>query len=196
MKSFDLINRRTHLYLGLLLIPWLTMYGISSFMISHHAWFRTETEPPWRPLFEREYRRPVSDQADLRSVAVEILKDCGLSGAFWVERPKPGVIRIDRFRFWNQTRVTYWLNDGRLSAERQSLPWDQVILRMHFRGGFLQPTLRDDLWAILVDGACVGILLWIASGLIMWWRLARLRVWGAVAVGGGLLSFVYLVWRL
>jgi len=29
---------------------------------------------------------------------------------------------------------------------------------MHFRGGFQQPALWDDLWAILVDVACVDIL--------------------------------------
>ncbi|MEO8425771.1 MAG: hypothetical protein ABI651_01535 [Verrucomicrobiota bacterium] len=39
MITFDRINRRTHLYLGLILIPWVMMYGISSFVISHHAWF-------------------------------------------------------------------------------------------------------------------------------------------------------------
>lgn len=196
MKSFDLINRRTHLYLGLFLIPWLLMYGLSSFLISHHAWFRSDQPPAWQPLFEREYHRTILDQTDLREVAPEILKDCHLEGAFWVQRPKPDEIRINRFRFWDETRLTYSIKDQRLRAERQHLRWDQVVLRMHFRGGFQQPTLRDDLWAVLVDVACLGILVWIASGLLMWWRLARLRVWGAIAVGGGILSFLLLVWRL
>ena len=196
MKSFDQINRRTHLYLGLFLTPWLLMYGVSSFLISHHSWFRSAQPPAWQPVFEREYHRPVPDQTDLRDVAQAILKDCNLEGAFWVQRPKPDEIRINRFRFWNETRLTYLLKDRRLRAERQQLRWDQVVVRMHFRGGFQQPTLRDDLWAVLVDVACAGILVWIASGLLMWWRLARLRVWGAIAVGGGILSFLLLVWRL
>jgi len=36
----------------------------------------------------------------------------------------------------------------------------------------------------------------IASGLIMWWRLSKTRVWGAVAIGAGALSFALLIWRL
>ena len=47
-----------------------------------------------------------------------------------------------------------------------------------------------------VDVACLGIIMWVASGMIMWWRLPRLRTWGAIAVGGGILSFGLLVWTL
>jgi hypothetical protein len=196
MKSFDHFNRRTHLYLGLFLTPWLVMYGFSSFLISHHAWFRSDQQPAWQPVFDREYQRAVPEGAELRSVAQGILADCGLEGAFWAQRPKPDEIRINRFRFWDETRLTYALKDHRLRAEKQKLRWDQVVLRMHFRGGFMQPTLRDTLWAVLVDLACVGILVWVASGLIMWWRLARLRFWGALAVLGGTVSFVLLISRL
>jgi len=30
----------------------------------------------------------------------------------------------------------------------------------------------------------------------MWWRLPRVRAWGALAVGAGLFSFLLLVWKL
>ena len=30
MITFDRVNRRIHLYLGLILIPWVMMYGVSS----------------------------------------------------------------------------------------------------------------------------------------------------------------------
>jgi hypothetical protein len=196
MKRFDFLNRRTHLYLGLFLLPWVTMYGVSSFMISHHAWFRSEQQPPWQPVFERSYQRHVPEGAELREVAEGILKDCDLEGAFWVQRPKTDEIRINRFRFWDETRLIYSIKDQRLRAERQQLRWDQVILRMHFRGGFLQPTLLNDLWAVLVDVVCAAILIWIASGLLMWWRLARLKLSGALAVLGGVISFLLFMWRL
>lgn len=196
MQSFDHLNRRTHLYLGLFLLPWVLMYGISSFLISHHNWFRSDQPPVWQLVFDREYQRPIPDKADLRDVAHEILKDCNLEGAFWAQRPKPDEIRINRFRFRDDTRLTYSINDQRLRAEHQDLRWDQVILRMHFRGGFAQPGFWDDLWAILVDVACVGIVIWVGSGLLMWWRLRRLRLWGCLALGGGCLAFLLLLWGL
>jgi hypothetical protein len=172
------------------------MYGISSFMISHHAWFRSDQQPAWQPVFDREYQRAVPEGADLRETARAILKDVQLEGAFWVQRPKPDKIEINRFRFWDETRLTYSIHDHRLRAERQGLRWDQIVLRMHFRGGFLQPTLRDDLWACLVDVACAAIVIWVISGLILWWRVVRLRLWGTIALGSGVAAFAWFLWRL
>jgi len=196
MITFDRLNRRMHLYLGLFLIPWVVMYGASSFVISHHAWLRSDQQPVWKLVFEREYHHAVNDQKEPREVAGEILKDIGMEGAFWSQRPKPDELRIDRFGFWGSTRLTYLIKDHKLRAEHQRMTWDQALLRMHFRGGFAQSSFWDNGWAVIVDVACIGILLWIASGLIMWWRLPRTRLWGALAVGGGIVSFLLLVWRL
>jgi hypothetical protein len=196
MITFDRINRRTHLYLGLFLLPWVIMYGASSFLVSHQAWFRSEQPPGWELLFEREYHHPINDRQDLREVAGEILKDLDLEGAFWTQRPKPGELRIDRFGFLGSTRLTYLIKEQKLRGERQRMPWNQVLQRMHFRGGFLQDSFWDDLWAVIVDVVCISILLWIVSGLLLWWRLVQTRVWGALAVGAGILSFLLLVWKL
>ncbi len=199
--SFDKINRRTHLYLGLFLMPWLLMYGVSSFLIIHGSWFGAEKEPAREAVFERPYSRPVASQGknnepDLRAAAQEILKDCNLEGAFWVDKPNPEMLHIDRFSFRDSINLTYSIKDQKLKAERQPMPWARVPLRMHFRGGYGQPGFGDRFWGLLVDIACVGIIIWVASGLIMWWRLPRLRAWGTIAVAGGFLSFLALVWRL
>ena len=194
--SLDKINRRTHLYLGLFLMPWLLMYGVSSFIIIHQSWFGGEKQAAWEPVFEKEYRHPIPEQGELRTVAQETLKDCNLEGAFWANKPNPDILQINRFTFWDSTRLTYSVKEQKLKAERQRMRLSQAIVRMHFRGGFGQPRFWDKFWGLLVDLACLGILIWVASGLIMWWRLPRLRTWGAIAVGGGLLSFLLLIWSL
>jgi hypothetical protein len=194
--TFDKFNRRTHLYLGLFLMPWLFMYGLSSFIIIHQSWFRANQPFASQTLFEKDYHRPVSDQADLRATAQAILKDCNLEGAFWADKPKPDTLHIDRFSFWESTSLTYSIKDQKLTAKRQPMRASQGIMRMHFRGGYGQPTFWDKFWGLLVDFACVGIIIWVASGLIMWWRLPRLKAWGAIAVGGGILSFLFLCWTL
>ena len=196
MTNFDKINRRSHLYLGLFLMPWLLMYGVSSFIVIHQPWFGADQARTWAPVFEKEYRRPVSDTEDLRAVAQEILKDCDLEGAFWADKPKPGVVHIDRFSFWGSTRLTYSIKEQKIKAEHQRMKWPQAVMRMHFRGGYEQPSFWNKFWGVVVDTACVGILVWVASGLIMWWRLPGVRAWGAVAVGGGFLSFLLLIWKL
>jgi len=196
MTIFDKINRRTHSYLGLFLMPWLLMYGVSSFIIIHQAWFGAHKHRAWEPLFDKEYHRPVSAEGDLRAIAQEILKDCNLEGAFWVDKPKPETLHIDRFSFWGSTSLTYSMKEQRLKAERQRMGLPQAVIRMHFRGGYGQPAFRDKFWGLLVDVTCIGIIIWIASGLVMWWRLPRLRGWGAIALGGGILSFLLLVWTI
>jgi hypothetical protein len=52
MITFDKINRRAHLYLGMFLMPWLLMYGVSSFIVIHHAWFPSD-RPGREVLFEK-----------------------------------------------------------------------------------------------------------------------------------------------
>ncbi len=196
MKSFDHINRRAHLYLGLFLLPWFVMYGVSSFVISHHAWFGAGQEPPWDVVSERPYEHAVpsrTDEAELRRLGVAILRETGAEGAFWAERPRPDELRIMRFTFWEQTRLTYLIAEKKLRTEHQRLRWDQVLLRMHVRGGFEQPGVLNTLWSIIVDIVCAAILVWIGSGIFMWWRLGRIRRWGLLALAGGLLSFALLM---
>lgn len=196
MKTFDLFNRRTHLYLGLLLLPWLLMYGVSSFMISHQEWFKNENPPNWKLVSEKEYSRPVPENADLRDVAHEILRDFDMEGAFWAQRPRPNEIRINRFRFRDESRVTYLIKEQKLRIEHQAHSWNRVILRLHFRGGFIQPTFWNDFWAVIVDFICLAMLAWVFSGFLMWWKQPRLRGWGAFALVAGLFSFLAFIWRL
>jgi len=106
------------------------------------------------------------------------------------------VSHIDRFSFWGSTRLAYSVKEQKIKAEHQRMKWPQAVMRMHFRGGYEQPSFWNKFWGVVVDTACVGILVWVASGLIMWWRLPGVRAWGAVAVGGGFLSFLLLIWKL
>jgi hypothetical protein len=105
-------------------------------------------------------------------------------------------LHIDRFSFRDSISITYSAKDQKLKAERQPMRWAQVPVRMHFRGGYAQPGFGSKFWGLLVDVACVGIIIWVGSGLVMWWRLPRVRTWGAIAVAGGILSFAVLVWTL
>jgi hypothetical protein len=198
--TFDKINRRAHLYFGLFLMPWLLMYGVSSFIVIHRSWFPSD-RPSGEVVLEKAYNHPVdvrgaNNSPELRAAAGVILKDCNFEGAFWVDKPNPDTMHIERFSFRDSISITYSSKDQKLKAERQPVAWSQVPVRMHFRGGYGQPGLWDKFWGALVDAACLGIIIWVISGLLMWWRLPRLRAWGAIAVGGGMLSFLILVWTL
>ena len=48
----------------------------------------------------------------------------------------------------------------------------------------------------MIDLVCLAFLIWVASGLYMWWSLPGLRRWGWVAVLAGLASFSLFLLRL
>jgi len=88
-----------------------------------------------------------------------------------------------------------WTPTGRSTTNRPACaPMIQTF--MHLRGGYGQPGFGNTFWGLLVDAACAGIIIWVVSGLIMWWRLPRLRTWGTIAVAARILSFTLLVGTL
>ena len=46
MNNTNLIFRRVHLYLGMLLIPWVLIYALSTFTFNHRDWFRGQFNQP------------------------------------------------------------------------------------------------------------------------------------------------------
>jgi len=196
--TFNKINRRTHLYLGLFLLPWLTMYGVSSAIIIH---FNPIEPLPKELAFEKPYDKPVdlkgaNNSPELRAAAEQILRDLDMEGGFWADKRGADTLHIERFSFRDSTSLTYSAKKQTLKVEHQKMRVPQVIQRLHFRGGYQQPGLGNQSWGLLVDLTCLAILLWILSGLIMGWQLPRLRFWGAIALAGGVFSFLLLVWTL
>ena len=63
-----------------------------------------------------------------------------------------------------------------------------LFIRLHQRTGYGQAGFLHNLWGFMVDVYCVTSLVWIGTGLYLWWKLAGTRQWGFVAMGGGIVS--------
>ena len=94
--------------------------------------------------------------------------------------------------------VETMLNEDRkvLTAEDRRFRWDQFLTGMHARGGFEHDTTLQRSWSLVVDLVQIGILLWIASGLVMWWELRGHRRWGALTMLAGTATFLVFASRL
>jgi hypothetical protein len=189
MMPFDKINRRTHLYAALFFLPWFFVYGVSSAVFSHPAWFN-RGPMEWTLLSDREYHLDVPPaEADLRPAGLKILNDSGASGQFVVLRNPQGHIQVNQGRFLSVKQYIYDPQSKRLAVRTDQFRWSSLLTRLHARGGFEAPGFLQNLWSVLVDLVQIGIMIWMASGIYMWWHLKRLRKWGFVALGGGVLSF-------
>src|SRR5262245_56551193 len=122
MKNWNLIFRRTHLYLGLLLLPWVTLYGVSTAIFNHRDYFGfiRPADMKWDQLWEKDYAVEIPAGADaLRDTAQKILAENQLSGAFGVQRQGPRLV-INRPNFRAPIRVTYDSAAKKLRAERRT----------------------------------------------------------------------------
>ena len=77
--TFAHINRRVHLYLGLGLLPWFFMYGVSSLPFAHNQFFeqrdRAKGLPLWTLRSERSVDVPIPEDAkDLRRFGALLLE--------------------------------------------------------------------------------------------------------------------------
>ncbi len=198
MKNANLVFRRTHLYLGMFLLPWMLMYGVSTVLFNHGPTFRQfrPTEPAWTQLWEKEYALELPAGNDrLRETARRVLDDHGLQGAFGAQRQGPRlVINVPNFR--QPVRLTYDPAQKQLRAEERTFSWVEVLIRLHQRVGYGQGDFLYKVWGVLVDLFCVGTLAWIGTGLYLWWRLPVARTWGWIALGGGVTTLLILLGTL
>ncbi|MCB1124323.1 MAG: hypothetical protein KJT03_22415 [Verrucomicrobiae bacterium] len=196
MKSVNLLFRRTHLYLGMFLAPWVFIYAFSTFLLNHGPTFRQMRPGPdaWDPMWQREYSAPLPEsQSELRGWAGKILEEEGIpKAAYGVQRNGNRVV-INVPRFLRPVRITYTVEDQILNAERRPGSWLEAPLRLHFRHGYGQGDLKQWIWGFIVDLVCVSFLIWIVTGLYLWWKISHTRSWGSVALVAGFVYFFVLM---
>ncbi len=192
--TFDKLNRRTHLYLGMFLLPWFLMYGVSSIVFSHHDLIGKhydDGKPDWSKLYEREYHIEIPNGAG-RAIGAQIMRENDIvwKGSWGTYAPNDREFVVYTFDFWSSDRLTYFVKENRILAERQRFRWDHFLGGVHARGEFDQDLLLADAWAVTVDLVMIAILLWITTGLIMFWGVRHVRFWGFLALGGGGISML------
>ena len=205
MTTFSHINRRLHLYLALALLPWFFMYGISSVPFAHNQFFERRDAAKGLPLWTLRLERTVDvsvpeDPAALRAFGASLLTAAGISNTeavnYGVYRQNPNQVNVYVYSFWKSTQMKYFDDRNRLTVEDRRFRWEHFLTGMHARGGFEHGGLLQRSWSVVVDLVCIGIVLWIATGLYMWWGVPASRRWGWAAIGAGTVSFLLFTMRL
>ena len=198
MKNGNLFFRRTHLYMGMIMLPWMTMYAVSTVLFNHGAYFQRlrPADPQFILLWEKDYAIDVpSGNEGLREIAQRILAEHALPGAFGVQRQGPR-LNINLPNFWQPTRLTYEIEQKKLRAEKKKFAWVEVFIRLHQRVGYGHAGFLNTLWAVIVDVFCITTLVWIGTGLYLWWHLTAARRWGFATIGCGLITLGILLGSL
>lgn len=200
--TYSFVNRRVHLYLGLALLPWFFMYGISSVPFAHSQFFERRDAAKGRPLWTLRSQVPFdiaipeAPKAQ-RALGAQLLARAGIETTnYGVYRQSPIQLNVYAYSFWKSTQLKYFADRKAVTVEDRRFRWDHFLTGMHARGGFEQEGLLERSWSVVVDVVCLAILLWIATGLYMWWELPGSRGSGWLAVCAGTVSFLLFTFRL
>ena len=188
--TFAHFVRRAHLYTGLFLLPWVIMFGVSTIPINHQS-----PEPAnWMRVDEYTFDAPVPGaEENLRPLGRQIMNAAGIDGGYYVYRVNPQQVQVGHPEFLSPVRMNYFTERKRLVVERRAFSLRPFLSGMHTRGGYDMGGFWDSVWAVFVDAVCVGLILWIASGIYMWWGLPATRRWGWLALGAGAACFAVII---
>lgn len=192
----DRIMRWLHLYTGLFLAPWMAVYATSAFCLNHAQWLApwvgTST---WQTVREEKYvaNEPVPLTPPQRAEA--ILRELELEGPHRIlGQPTDDAMTIYRNHAAGDYRVTWNRGDSRVLVERYGTPsLHRAIHYLHFIRGYDFPYWSTFLWAVTVDGVAISTWIWIVSGIYLWARRPKNRVWGGICLVAGLVLFAVLV---
>jgi hypothetical protein len=164
--------------------------------MNHRAFLVGDDDKP--VPFEKErqltYDGSFPENAELRTISAQILTSVGLDGAHSVKRQGDGVIVINRQDLLTPRRVTYSPAARTVVIEKLQRRPTALLERFHRRRGYATGYVLDTVWAISVDLALVAMMVWVLSGLWMWWEMKVTRRAGGLALlgGAGLFAFYLL----
>jgi hypothetical protein len=185
--------RALHLYTGLFLAPWMTVYALSAFCLNHGSWFGGGSQ--WEVVREMEFSGGASFPQDPDEQADAILEELDLAGACRVSSDSAtGELTITRLCAAGAYRITWQPDKSHLTVERQR-PFSLVRLvhSLHFQRGYGYPGLAQRLWAITLDLTAISTLVWVISGVYLWARRPSKRLRGGIFLVAGIALFAWLV---
>jgi hypothetical protein len=184
----------------MLLLPWVLMYGISTILLNHGPGVRElfpSMEPVWETVLETEYQLNVTiNTGNIRDIAKQILEDNNLHADAFGANGNSTRVNINIPDFLAPKRVFYFADENRLVVEQHNSIWREVLSRLHFRTGYGQGAWLNKVWGFTVDVVCLALILWIVTGIYLWWQLRPTRFWGIVAITSGVVSFLGLLFTV
>ncbi len=189
-------NRKLHYYLGLYFLLFLWLFSISGLILNHPKWASGEF---WNERKESKSELPIRapDIASDVGIANDLMRQLAIVGEVGdVGRdPVSATFNFQVVKPGHVSRVSADLAAGRASVTEIELnAWGAMDALHKFTGVRLdRPNESRDwlltrLWSLAMDALAVGLVILIASGLYLWWRLRQKRVGGMIALTLGVAS--------
>jgi hypothetical protein len=201
LRLFSTWNRKGHSYLGLYFLFFLWLYAFTGLLLNH-SWKFADFWPNRRiTTFERHVQAPPggSDFDRARSLASQL----GLAGE--IDWPAPRPVPPDfAFRITRPGRICQVSLPAGADSARVEITdfnfWGVLRVLHSFTGvrsgetGAQRDWLLTTLWAWSMDALSAGLVLLVASGIVLWLGIPARRRGGLIALASGSLvcaAFVF-----
>jgi hypothetical protein len=180
--------RKLHLYTGLVVMAFLMMYFASGYVIVHRPWFGGEAARPAATVRSESLAGYAGDRSPHA-----IARQFGLSGRVAAAQDAKGVVRFNVVRPGTIRQIEIRGDDVTITTRPENAAG--VLAQLHrvhgYGGGWAWNSVA--VFSDLSGVACIGFAL---SGVYLWWKTAKRKIWGvlclaiSIAYGGGMVLYL------
>ena len=191
-KRFYHWNRELHLYLGLIVSPFLLIFAVSTILLNHGmkpSPVENKTTVPIELKEGLEGEALVADVLDQLNFTGEVFgRGKFRNGKTTINISKPGNVKF----------VTVDIEKKEVLIANRSFGFIDTLRYLHLNPGpHKHPTwIFSKAWGSVADGTVYIALFLTLSGIYMWTVLRAERKAGLVALGSGALAFVAIFYAL
>ena len=182
MRIKYILIKRIHLYACLSTVALLLMFIFTSYLMIHHNWFDHELQTETAVV---DIPTPPNNEGDWQ----QILDAQGINGRLIEEkRNKNGHLFREYSTAAGWTIVTVLQDKNQVEIKRNSKSTTDAIIGIHRQRGYGSGPLQYNLYALLLDLLGVSLIIFILTGIIMWFKLLKnsITAWAIF-----LLGFIY-----
>lgn len=182
MKINYLFIKKIHLYACLSTVALLLMFILTSYLMVHHDWFDHERQSETTIV-------PFSTQPETDADWKRIVQKHQIKGRFTGERTNQDGHLIREYggaAGWTTIKLISEKNQIEITKNFKSKA--DAIIGIHRQRGYGSGPLQYNIYAFLLDVMAISLLLFVITGIIMWFKLLK-NNWVAWLIFG--LGFVY-----
>jgi len=200
-KSLIKWNRKIHIYLGLFLLLFIWLFGLSGLLLNHHWEFANSWEK--REVISYDKSIEISGER-LRHILVnEIMDKISLNGSIVNLRYSTDSAQLNFIAVKPGLRydIQAGLNDGKVMIKETKLDQWAIMRTLHTsRNPTLEeqneryPNVIASIWSFSMDIVSVGLIIICFGGWYLWWQVGRKRFYlGLISITGGFILCFYIL---
>lgn len=198
-KSLIKWNRKIHIYLGLFLLLFIWLFGISGLLLNHHWEFANSWET--RKVISYDKMIEISKEREKHTLVHEIMDKLNLKGSIVNLRYSTDSVYLNFIASKPGKRydIQAGLNDGGILIKETKFDQWEILRSLH---KLRNPTQKEQgewyqsilafIWSISIDIVSVGLIVICLGGWYMLLQIPRNRFYlGLVSIAGGFILCIY-----